>query len=293
MKKARLGRFTCVVLPLILLLVVFGGASASAATSPSLGEAGFYGILASTYTNTAVGTTVYWDIGYTTPPAVPATVVNGIVHVADANYEQAGLDQATALANLNSQAGSSPGFTFAPGAIDLASDVTHGTVGVYTPGFYDIDGAADIGGGGTITLDGAGTYIFRMDGALGTSANSIVTYINGASPCDVWWIPTAATTLGANSTFVGTVIDASGITIGDTVAWEGRALAYGGTVSTVRDTINKPPCALAAYPSRTLPATVPYTGTGLIAPWALISITLIIIFMALFTVYEYRRKQTA
>jgi hypothetical protein len=293
MREVRQGRFAFIVLPLILLIVVFGGASASAATSPSLGEAGYYGILSSTYTNTAVGTTVYWDIGYTTMPAVPATVVNGIVHVADANYTQAGLDQATALANLNSQAGSSPGFTFAPGAIDLASDVTHGPVGIYTPGFYDITGAADIGGGGTITLDGAGTYIFRMDGALGSSANSKVVYINGASPCDVWWIPTAATTLGANSTFVGTVIDASGIAIGDTVTWEGRALAFGGTVSTVRDTINKPSCALAAYPSRTPTATILYTGNGFIAPWGLVSIALIILFMAIFTVYEYRRKQTA
>ena len=87
------------------------------------------------------------------------------------------------MTNLNSQAAT---FSFAPGAIDLASDITHGTVGVYTPGVYAIVGAADIGGGGTITLNGAGTYIFRMTGALNTSANSVVRLTGGASACDVF-----------------------------------------------------------------------------------------------------------
>jgi hypothetical protein len=82
-----------------------------------------------------------------------------------------------------------------------------------------------------------------MDGALTTAANSVVTLAGGASACDVFWTPTAATTLGANSTFVGTDIDASGITIGSTVTWEGRALAFGGTVSTDVDTITAPTCA--------------------------------------------------
>jgi hypothetical protein len=58
----------------------------------------------------------------------------------------------------------------------------------------------------------------------------------------VFWTPTAATTLAANTTFFGTDIDAAGITIGDTILWTGRALAFGGTVSTVRDTITAPSC---------------------------------------------------
>jgi len=214
-------------------------AFAATATTPVLGKTLTFGILSSTYTNTAVGTTINGDLGYTTGPAVLPTI-NGTKYVAESTYNQAGLDQATALAELNSQSAT---FTFAPGAIDLASDTTHGAIGVYTPGVYSITGAANIGGGGTITLNGAGTYIFRMDGALNTSADSKVIYINGASPCDIFWTPTQATTLGANSTFVGTDIDASGITIGSTVTWTGRALAFGGTVSTAADTITVPDCA--------------------------------------------------
>lgn len=221
-----------------------------AATSPNLGLADSFSILSSSYVNTAIGTTINGDLGYTTPPAVSPTV-NGTTHVVDIVYNQAGIDQNTALVALSSQPCTT---TFAPGAIDLGSDVTHGPIGSYTPGVYCINGAASIGGGSTITLTGAGTYIFRMDGALNTSANSIVVLAGGASACDVWWTPTAATTLGANSTFQGTDIDSSGITIGSTVTWTGRALAFGGTVTTTTDTINTiPDCAGASNTDTTLP----------------------------------------
>ncbi|MDO8571416.1 MAG: ice-binding family protein, partial [bacterium] len=211
-----------------------------AATTPSLGVATTYGILSSTYINTTAGTTVNGDVGFTTGPAVTP----GGVHPnygSGAPYATAGVDQGTALTNLNNQACT---FTFAPGAINLATDTTHGPIGVYTPGVYCTSGAgaASIGTAG-ITLSGAGTYIFRVNGALTSVVNSSVTLTNGAAACDVFWTPTAATTLGANSTFAGTNIDDSGITIGSTVTWVGRALAFGGTVSTDSDTITVPTCA--------------------------------------------------
>jgi hypothetical protein len=239
---------------------------AHAATSPNLGLASPYTVLSATYANTASGTVLNGDLGYTTGPAVQPTV-NGNTHVADATYNQAGIDQGTALSQLNSQPCT---FNFAPGVVDLATDTTHGTVGVYTPGVYCMSGAATIGGGGTITLTGGGTYIFRMDGALTSSANSIVT-ASEASACNVWWTPTSATTLGANSTFIGTVIDPSGVTIGDTVAWNGRALAFGGTVSTTRDAVNTvPTCSTASVANPLASANVnvastpklPNTGNG-------------------------------
>lgn len=219
-----------------------------AATSPDLGEAESFAILSSTYTNTTGGTTLNGDLGYTTGPAVAPTV-NGTVYTdADAKYTQAGIDQGSALTNLNNQPCT---HTFDPGAIDLASNVDFPT-STYTPGVYCITGAASIGGGGTITLNGSGTYIFRMDGALTTSANSTVELAGGASACDVWWTPTEATTLGADSTFIGTDISAAGITIGENAIWTGRALAYGGTVTTDANTISVPTCpAPTTTPSST------------------------------------------
>ena len=226
-----------------------------AATSPDLGQADTFSILSGSYVNTAGGTTINGDLGYTTPPAVSPTV-NGTTHVVDIVYNQAGIDQNAALSDLNSQPCTT---TFAPGPVDLGTDTTHGAVGVYAPGVYCIDGTASIGGGSTITLTGGGTYIFRMDGALTTSANSVVVLAGGASSCDIWWTPTAATTLGANSTFHGTDISPAGITIGSTVNWTGRALAFGGTT----DTINTiPNCVAASNTDTSPPVVTPPTDTG-------------------------------
>ena len=269
----------------VLVATFFGGVIAVyAASSPSLGISNTFAILSSTYTNTVIGTTINGDLGYTTGPATAPTV-NGATHAADSTYNQAGLDQNSALVVLNSQPCS---FSFAPGPINLASDTTHGPVGVYTPGVYCIVGAASIGGGGTITLTGPGTYIFRMNGALTTSVNSIVVLAGGASACNVWWTPTQATTLGANSTFIGTDIDASGITIGSTVLWNGRALAFGGTVSTSTDTINVPSGCIAStpIPITTTTKAVPQlvnTGTGTMVSIFYATIIIISLFLIIYT----------
>ena len=229
---------------LTLIFSLAGPTSALAATTPSLGMAATYAVLSSTYTNTTAGTTISGDIGFTTPPAVTP----GGTHAhygSGAPYSTAGSDQGIALSALATEPCT---FTFAAGAIDLATDTTHpGSIGVYPPGVYctGATSAASIGTAG-ITLSGAGTYIFRINGALTSVSNSVVT-LSGASACDVFWTPTGATTLADNSTFVGTDIDASGITIGTNVNWSGRALAFGGTVKTVLDdTITTPPaCSIA------------------------------------------------
>lgn len=220
----------------------FGGPiMASAATTPSLGIAGTYGILSSTFTRNIGVTTISGDLGYTTLGGSGTHVVSGSTFITPS--AQTGIDQATALTNLNNQACT---FTFAPGAIDLSTDTTHGTAGLYTPGVYCTSGAgaASIGTAG-ITLSGSGTFIFRINGALTSVVNSNITLANGASSCDVFWTPTAATTLAANSTFVGTNIDDSGITVGNLVTWLGRALSFNGTVTTDTDTITST-CSVAA-----------------------------------------------
>ena len=247
----------------VLLTAFVASPLALAATNPNLGMADSFTILSGTYSNTTPGTTISGDLGYTTPPVTTPTV-NGTTHTADATYNQAGIDQGTALSALASQPCT---FSFAPGAIDLASDTTHGVAGLYAPGVYCISGAASIGGGGTLTLTGAGTYIFRMTGSLTTTANSVVA-LSGASACNVWWTPGAATTLGANSTFGGIDIDASGITIGNLVVYNGKALAFGGTVTTDSDTLTSSACAAskASTNSVVAPTTPGLPNTGYSKP---------------------------
>lgn len=219
---------------------------ASAATTPSFGTAGTYGVLGSTYTNTSAGTTINGDVGFTTGPAVlPAGTHTN--YGAGAPFAQAGIDQNAALSALAGQACT---FNFPAGAIDLATDITHGAIGVYGPGVYCSVGAMNIGG--PIQLVGNGTYIFKTSGALTSTAGAIVT-TSGVTACDVFWIPTQATTLAANTTFVGTVIDNAGITVGANTNWIGMAWSFGGTVTTDTTTLTVPACVVPPPP---LPATL-------------------------------------
>jgi len=214
-----------------------GSIAAFAATTPSLGAAATYGILAGTYTNTTAGTTINGDVGFTTGPAVAPAGTHTNYGVG-APYATAGTDLGSALSALNSQPCT---FTFPSGAINLSTDTTHGAIGVYTPGVYCSAGAMDVGG--PLTLSGSGTYIFRPDGAFTSTAGAVVT-LNGASACDVFWTPTAATTLAANTTFIGNIIQpgSSAITVGANTTWIGRSLAFGGTITSDTDTITVPTC---------------------------------------------------
>ncbi len=214
---------------LSLTLVLAVPVVVQAATSPALGKATTYGVLGSTYSNATGPTTITGDVGFTTGPAVVplGTHTN---YGSGAPYSTAGTDQGTAWSDLNAQYLANC-TSLGAGAVNL-NNVTGHTTGIYTPGCYSSGGAMNITTGQTVTLSGAGTYIFRPNGALTSEANTFVTLTGGASACDVFWIPTAATTLGAVTEFKGTVIDDSGITIGDAVVWSGRALAFASTVTT-------------------------------------------------------------
>lgn len=227
-------------------LIIASGALAQ--TAPPLGSTSSYAIVSDTYTNTVGGTTINGDVCYTTGPAVMPTI-NGT----NACVAALGGDQNAALSNLDTQL---PTCLSLGAAVDLSLvSVGANPPGTLPPGCYSSSGAMSIGS--VVRLSGSGVYIFRPGAgvsaaALDTAANSAVVLQSGAEACNVFWAPVSATTLGANSTFVGTVIDAAGITIGDNVNWTGRALAFGGTVSTAGDTISVPaPCS--AVPVPTLP----------------------------------------
>jgi len=245
MKKFKFNKISIIiVLAIMFTLGLVGTVSVFAANNPVLGLSSTFGILSSTFTRNIGVTVITGDLGYTTLSGGGTHTVSGTTYVADTTYDTAGTNQGTALSNLNLEACD---FTFAAGAINLATDTTHVTntpswgsvAGEYIPGVYctAAASAASVGTGG-ITLKGVGTYIFKINGALTTVDNSEVRLSDSASSCDVFWAPTSATTLGADTTFVGTVIDAAGITVGHNTGWNGRALAFGGTVTTDTNTID-------------------------------------------------------
>ena len=244
------------------LLLVSG--TLLAATAPPLGTTSTYGVVSNTYTNsnTAPQTIINGDVCYTTPPVTPPLSITGATVVPCP--PATGVDQGLALATLNGQVCTFLG----AGAITLDSVIIGANPpGTIPPGCYFSGGAMNVTVSTTVTLNGAGVYVFRPGGALTTGANSRVILANGACASDVYWAPVAATTLGANAalsptpTFVGNILDAAGISIGHFANMTGRALAFGGTVTTDATTITVPTCA-------------PFTGAPLNIPtlseWAMI-----------------------
>lgn len=247
------------------------GQNAQAATTPSLGAAATYGLYAAdTYTNTSATTTINGDVGFTTTPAQDPLGIH-TNYGFGAPYATAGANIISAKTILDNEScgnGTSiPGFTFPVGtAIELANNAFHSST-VYTPGVYCIDGALSISSIGTnITLNGAGTYIFRTTpaGALNVEGSRTVTLTGGANACDVFWTPNGATTINVNASFVGTVIPVSQpITVLANASWTGRALTANGINGDVTTgagvTITAPTCSVAPANTETfIPAN---TGT--------------------------------
>jgi hypothetical protein len=242
----------------------------SAATAPNLGTTSTYGVVSMTYTNsnTSPQTIINGDVCFTTGPTTPPLSITGATSTPCP--PQTGLDQAAATANANGEVCTFLG----AGAITLDSVVIGSNPpGTIPPGCYSSGGAMLITATTNVTLKGAGVYIFRPGGALTTGANSDVLLTNGACASDVFWIPVGATTLGANAalsptpTFSGNILDAAGITVGHFANLTGRALAFGGTLTTDATTITVPTCTSIASAAVAIPT---------LSHWAMLMLTLLL-----------------
>jgi hypothetical protein len=211
-------------------------ATASAAVTPDLGDAYTYGVLTDT-TFTITTTTINGDLGYTTIVGIPDAVI-GTTNAANAAFDSAIIDKDAAKMELDAEA-----CDYSTGAaVDLFNDATHytfpnalGSLNVYYPGVYCITGA--LSQSGSITLEGAGTYIFRTPGAFAPAAGSVINLSDGALSSDVFWRATV-TTLGAGSFFVGTVMDNTAVTLSAAVTVDGRIFAP--TITTTSSNITAP-----------------------------------------------------
>jgi hypothetical protein len=96
---------------------------------------------------------------------------------------------------------------------------------ILKPGCYVSNGGVAFGLTGVLTLDGPGDYSFSTLTALTTAAASAVQLQNGASCGSVSWSVGAAATLGASSTFSGSIVSGAAITLGANVAVRGSLSA--------------------------------------------------------------------
>jgi len=255
---------------LTFAISLLGGAPTASAAGPSpvgLGTAAAFAVLAGTPAVTNTGaTTVTGDLGIHPAAAVtgfPPGIVNGTIHAADAVALQAKGDLAGAYVD----------------AAGRPATATHGTLGGLTlvGGVYNAGGVT-LGLTGTLTLDGqndpSSVWIFQATSDLITASSSSVSLINGAQACNIFWQVTSSATLGSSSTFAGTILALTSITMNSGVSVNGRALARNGAVTLINDAITRTSCSAAATatpaptPAPTTAATAAPTTPATAAPTA-------------------------
>jgi hypothetical protein len=231
------------------ILGAFATLPAFAATAPSLGTAAPFAVLAySGITNTGT-TTITGNVG--SYPTASETGF-GTVTITGTNYPagapsttQTDLAGAIAVAEGNT-----------PSIILTALDAQ-----ILVPGVYRSASTAFTLSGGVLTLNGAGVYIFQapqaIAGALTTVAGSVVLE-NGAQACNVFWVTSAGgAIIGSGTTFVGTIMAESSVTLGSAASLQGAALANTGDVTMNNNNIAVTPCAAQSTTSGSSPVNTP------------------------------------
>jgi hypothetical protein len=214
----------------------------SPALAQSLGTAASFAVLGgSTVTNTGPSV-IAGDLGVSPGSAVtgfpPGIVIGGTIHAADAVALQAQNDVTTAYNFLAGQA--------------CTTDLTGQDLGglTLTPGVYCFSSSAQLTG--TLTLNGAGTYIFQIGTSLTTASGASVSLINGASACNVWWQAGSSATLGTATSLPGNILALTSITLNTAASVSGRALARNGAVTLDGNTVSMCGNALSAVQVPTL-----------------------------------------
>ena len=238
-----------------------GGVSAAGPAPVGLGTAAPFAVLAGSAVTNTGPSTITGNVGVSPGAAVsgfPPGTVNGTIHKADAVALQAKTDLVTAY---NAAAGRTPVTAVAGGTLGGKTLVG----GVYSGGSLALTG--------TVTLDGqndpSSVWVFQAASSLITASSSKVALIRGASPCNVFWQVTSSATLGSTSTFVGTIMALTSISMANGVTVNGRALARNGAVTLINDKINNSCSASSPTPAK---SKLTYTGSTIAAPGA--SITL-------------------
>ena len=225
-----------------MLAIVASAPSAQAiGTNVGLGTATSYSVLGGQSVTNTGSSVLSDDVGVspgTDISGFPPGITLGTTHQTDAHAAQAQLDLATAYDAAASQAtdGSISGDL---GGLTLLA-------GVYTA-------ASSIALTGTLTLNAQGdpdaVFLFQVGSDLTTASGSTVAMINGGQSCNVYWQIGRSATLGSNTTFVGTIMALTSVSLNTGSTVDGRALARNGSVTLDGNTFTRGACTTAAATS--------------------------------------------
>lgn len=237
---------------------VFTNISTSSAITPvPLGNSSTFAVLAGAgITNT--GTTVVsgtagGDMGSSPTPSFTGTetiTTNGTMFLAaEANVGQAKGALDTAYLDA---AGRTPA-TAVP--VELGGTTLVG--GVYKS-------PTSLGITGTVTLDAQNdpnaVWVFQTDATLITASSSLVSLINGAQACNVFWQVGSSATFGTDSDFAGHVFAQTSIQTTSGTVIRGQLLARDASVTLISTRIINDACT-AVTPTPTATATATATPT--------------------------------
>lgn len=209
---------------------------ANSATAVVLGTTQSFAVLAgSTVTNTGP-TVVTGALGVSPGSAVtgfpPGLVNGGTIQAGTAVALKAQNDATTAYNALAGQA--------------CDHDLTGRDMGglTLTPGTYCFSSSAQLTGTLTLNAEGdpAAVFVFQIGSTLTAASSSSVRVINGGDSCNVYWQVGSSATIGTGSTFMGSIIALTSITLSTGVAVSGRALARNAAVTMDTDTVSAASC---------------------------------------------------
>ncbi len=252
-RSVAAGLIAAGVVVVCMLTQATAASAASYENSVGLGTADPFSVLGGqSVTNTATST-VSGDVGVSPGTAFTGSgtmTIGGAPHITDAVAAQAQIDLTTAY---NSAASRTPTGTALPAGLATVT---------FTPGVYNASSAVGITG--DVTLDGQNdpnpVFIFQIGSSLTTAAATHIILTGHAQACNVFWQVASSATLGTASTFVGSILALTSISLGATVTVQGRALARNGSVTLIGDTFTSPACATT--PTTTTVTASPTTATG-------------------------------
>ena len=139
-----------------------------------------------------------------------------------------------------------------------------------TAGIYTFSAATSANITGTVTLDGQGdpnaVFVFQTNSTLVTASNAVVSLVNGAQACNVFWQVGSSATLGTGTQFVGTIMADQSITDAGGSTVIGRLLASVASVTLNNTHVTVPTCTTSTASSLRVIKSVINLSTGTAVP---------------------------